>query len=279
MLNVPLASTVPSASSATANGLPGTSLARQASWWLTSSNVRRTTLGCAPKPSTAGCSARHSPQPSEVKTARPRRPRVSSGAKAGASALRAPTSGPSCEISSAPPCGTASRSIPSSRASASTTIASATSPSAVTARAIASQPSVVGSVRGSSGASASAAASAAARPADAVPMRPLLPKHPHGAPARPASERGELGNRGTGHQQGGEPRGRGAAGRDADAERQLDGDQRAPRGVLRARRVEAVRRQRGARLRAADELGSGGGDQHEPQEQAEHDRHHRRRRR
>ena len=70
---------------------------------------------------------------------------------ASASALRAPTSGPSWATSSAPRGATESRSIPTSRASASTTTASATSPSSANASPIASQPSVVGSSRGSSG--------------------------------------------------------------------------------------------------------------------------------
>ena len=49
MLNVPFASTVPSAPSATAYGLPGTSAAAHAPASRTSSNVRRTTCGCSAK--------------------------------------------------------------------------------------------------------------------------------------------------------------------------------------------------------------------------------------
>ena len=70
-----------------------------------------------PKASIAGFSARHSPQPSEEKTASPIRPRRSSSSpNSAASALRAPISGPSCATSSAPRGATDSRSIPTSRA-------------------------------------------------------------------------------------------------------------------------------------------------------------------
>ena len=50
VLNVPLASTVPSASSATAYGLPGTSAAAQAPASRASSNVRSDDRGCSAKP-------------------------------------------------------------------------------------------------------------------------------------------------------------------------------------------------------------------------------------
>ena len=68
-----------------------------------------------------------------------------------------------------------------------TTDWNAFSPSSANASPIASQPCVVGSSRGRSGTSASAAASAAARPAEAFPTVPFAPKHPHGAPVRPAA--------------------------------------------------------------------------------------------
>ncbi len=102
VLNVPLASTVPSASSATANGLPGTSAAAHASACSTSSNVRSTTLGCAPKAATAGASTRHRPQPSDVNTASPIRPRLELARTRRRARCSAPTSGPSWATSSAP---------------------------------------------------------------------------------------------------------------------------------------------------------------------------------
>ena len=106
--------------------------------------------------------------------------------KRAASVVRAPTSGPSCGTSSAPLRGSiASRSMPTSRASASTATPSATTPRSAAPSPIASQPSVLGSLRGSSGSTAKAAASSAARATEAREIRPRAPKQAHGAPPRP----------------------------------------------------------------------------------------------
>ena len=83
--------------------------------------------------------------------------------------------------------------------------------------------------RGRSGASASAAASAAARPAEALPTVPFAPKHPHGAPVAAGEDRADLDRGRAGHQQRGGRRGDASIpAPTADAEHQLDRDQRRP---------------------------------------------------
>ena len=231
VLNVPLASTVPCSSSATANGLPGMPAAAQACASATSSNVLRRTSGSRPSASIAGSSARHIPQPSEVKTARPSRPGSTS-----ISSVRPPSSGPSSGISSAPRGSISARSAPSSRASASTATPSAAIPSSAAARPMASQPSVDGSSRSSSGSTAKATASAAARASEARPTRPREPKHAHGAPPRPEISADGLREREAREQCGGRPRGGLDARDDADREHELGGDQPAPDRARRRRR-------------------------------------------
>src|SRR4051794_9306300 len=68
-LNVPFASTVPSAPTATANGLPGTSASAHASASSTSSKRRSSTTGWRPNASIVGASAWQMWQLSDVKTA------------------------------------------------------------------------------------------------------------------------------------------------------------------------------------------------------------------
>ena len=96
VLNVPLASTVPSRverdrerAAGDVGGRPGVGVARP----------RRTcagaTRGSRPNAAIAGSSARHIPQPSEVNTASPSRA-PSSSRSASPARVRPPTSGPSC---------------------------------------------------------------------------------------------------------------------------------------------------------------------------------------
>src|SRR4051794_22883280 len=71
VLNVPFASTVPSASKATANGLPGTSAAARPAASAPSSNVGRPPAAGVRNNAPVGASGRQTLQHSEVNTASP----------------------------------------------------------------------------------------------------------------------------------------------------------------------------------------------------------------
>ena len=265
VLNVPLASTVPCSSSATANGLPGMPAAAQAWASRTSSNVRRRTSGSRAERLDRGLERAAHPAAlggedgeAEPRPARPPSARV-----------RPPSSGPSSGISSAPRGSISARSAPSSRASASTATPSAATPSSAAARPIA-EPALgarLGAVeqrqhrerdRQRAGPRQRAAAHAAAR-AEARTWRAGAPR----------GQRDGLREREAREQRRARPGGGLDAGHDADRERQLDRDQPAPDQASRGLVADPVGAQRGARARSVGELEQRGAGQHGAEEQRE----------
>ena len=206
-------------------------------------------------------------------SADPARARASN---ASASALRAPTSGPSWAISSAPLRGDREPQHPDlarEREHDDRQRGEAEQRGAEADR----QPALGASARcaGAAAASANAAASSAARPADAVPDAPARAE----APARRA-RRGRQRSRATctarapAMNSAAARRGGVEPGGDGDAEHELDGDQRRPHAAARRGAVDAVRGQRRPRGGAAGELQARGSEQHEPQDETDHDRDH-----
>ena len=177
------------------------------------------------------------------------------------SAERSPISGPSESTSRADCGGSRSRSIPISRASASTATAStATAPSA-TASPIASHVSVERSTSGTYGTAANAAARTRLRATASQPIREPAPKQGHGRPERPAriatASRDGEGQ----HQHRRRERRSGEAERDAEGQPELE-DRRGHHGSRRECAAEAERPHVGGRPLEADELEHGGDPEH-----------------
>src|SRR3954466_454177 len=148
----------------------------------TSSKTRSEMVGSFRNAASDGCSARHSRQPSDEKTAR-----VICASCGRPSSTCDPSTGPSPAMSSASSGASRRRNSPTSRARASTAVAraavqanAATSPST-------SQPVVLGAPSGSNGTARKATASARSRTTLPGPTRERAPKQPHGAPRFPRS--------------------------------------------------------------------------------------------
>ena len=235
LLNVPLASTVPSAPSATANGLPGTSAACPLRGVLDlveraqhDARVRAEALhGGREDPAQAaalgGEDRESDPVGRELERLEERALRADLRALVGdleRAGLR--------DREPQHPDLARERQHDDARARRSR--------SAPPTRPIVSHSSVVGSLRGRTGASANAAASSAARPAEAFPTLPLAPKHAHGAPVRPARIAATCAAAAPAISSAAALAASALPAPTAIAEHQLDRDQRAPHG-LRLRRV------------------------------------------
>ena len=246
---MPLASTVPSAPTATANGLPGTSASAHASASSSSSKRRSTTRGSRSNAAIAGASAWQMWQPSEVKTASPKSSSPSPAkcsAERGAPADLRPLAGDLERALRARSPAAARRSRARARAGRR---ASTATPSSAAASPRPSHSSVVSARRSSSGSTAAATASSAARPIDARPTRPLAPKHAHGAPPRPCSSATPCAAQKTVNSAAVGPRGALGAGDQADGQAGLDRAQRGPGDARQRLAADPVGRQRRARRR------------------------------
>ena len=179
---MPLASTTPSGRARPRTGCPGRRRVPRVGVALLVEEARARPRGRRRRGASAGSSAWHRWQPGEVKTASESGVRWS---KRSIRATRPPSSGPRGR-SRERACGAiASRSSPSSRASARSATASAATPTSARASPAPSQASAEGRVEGRKGSAAKAAASSAARPTLAQPIRERPPRQPHGAPVRP----------------------------------------------------------------------------------------------
>ena len=275
VLNVPLASTVPSVSSATANGLPGTSAAAHASASATLVERPQQHPGMLPeardlrreRPAQPAALAREHGQPER------------SGGRA---AARTPAAAHSARRSPAPHSRPRAPRPAAPRAAASRPRAPArarrrrarSARRRVSASPIASHWSVLGSVRGSTGASASAAASSTARPTDAFPTRPLAPKHPHGAPARPAWIAPSCTSAAPAISSAAAPAAASTPAATATPSPASTTISPAHTPVA-ARAVQPIRGQRSPRTGTAGELQPGRREQHQPEHQTGDDRDHR----
>ena len=271
---MPLASTVPSAPTATANGLPGHVGQRpRAGVLVPRRSGAPSTRGSRSNASTAGASARQMWQPSEVKTASPKSCSPSP-AKCSASAVRPPISGPSPAISSAPCGAIASRSSPTSRASASS--ADREHRDAGQRRAEADRQPLLGAQRapleqrqhrGRGRQQGGAADRGAADPAPGAE-----------APARRAAaaphQRGGLRGGEDGEQRRRRPRGALGAGREPDRQAGLDRAERRPGDARQRLAANAVGGQRRAPGGARGQLHPGRDEQQEGEGERQRDGQH-----